>query len=140
MIKLYDFNFCYEICFTGTGLVMRPIFLIFTLGFVLFFLFILYIFHRFSQGWSFQALFKDFNRKIWMTLCLGCLFFIFYLLIVGLSAYFVQQEGTNLLFLAYHHPVELVYAGLWLFACLSLCIYLARMVIKYFYLTRGKDR
>lgn len=117
----------------------QPIYLIFILGLFLICLLAFYAFKRLSRGWSFKVLFKDFNRKIWMTLCLGGLFFSFYLLVVGLGVYFVRQWGTDLLFLVYHHPVQFIYAGLWLFAFISLSIYLARMVIKYFYLTRGKD-
>ncbi len=109
------------------------------ISFILFCLFILYLFKRFGQGWSFKVLFTGFNRKIWMTFCLGGVYFSLYLFIVSLSVYFMRNQGTALLLIAYQHPIELVYGGLWLFACLSLTIYLTRLVIKYFYLTRGKD-
>ena len=115
------------------------IYLVFVLGLILICLLAFYAFKRLSRGWSFKVLFKDFNRKMWMTVSLGGLFFGLYLLIVGLIVYFVRQGKTDLFSLAYQHPIEFVYGGLWLFAFLSLSIYLARMVIKYFYLTRGKD-
>lgn len=117
----------------------KPIYLILILAFFLFCLLALYAFKRLSRGWSLKALFKDFNRKIWMTIFLGIAFFGLYLVMVGLSVYFVRPWGTDLLFLVYHNPVKFIYLGLWLFAFLSLSIYLVRMVIKYFYLTRGKD-
>ena len=115
------------------------IYLFFILGFVLIFLLAVYAFKRLSRGWTFKSFFKDFNRKMWMTTCLGGLFFGLYLLIVTLAVYFIQYRETELFFLVYHHPIQFVYGGLWLFIFLSFSIYLARMVIKYFYLTRGKD-
>lgn len=112
---------------------------IFILGLILFCLLALYAFKRLSRGWSFKLLFKDFNRKIWMTISLGTLFFGLYLLTICLGVYFLRQWRTELFFLVYRHPIDFVYGGLWLFAFLSLSIYLARMFIKYLYLTRGKD-
>jgi hypothetical protein len=119
--------------------VINFVYILLLLGVALFCVLTVYAFKRLSRGWSFKLLFKDFNRKIWMTVGLGALFFGFYLLIVILSAYFVRHWGTDLLFLVYHHPIPFIYGGLFLFACLSLSIYVARMFIKYFYLTRGKD-
>ena len=110
------------------------------LGLALFCLFVIYAFKRLSQKGAFNALFKEFNRKMWMTFCLGGTFFGLYILIVNLSVYFVRPWGTDLLFLVHQHPISFIYLGLWLFACLSLLIYLVRMLIKYIYLTRGKDR
>lgn len=109
------------------------------LAFFLLGLLAMYAFKRLSRGWSLKTLFKDFNRKMWMTIFLGAAFFGFYLLIVGLSVYFVRPWGAELLFLVYHNPIKFIYLGLWLFAFFSLSIYLVRMIIKYFYLTRGKD-
>lgn len=117
----------------------NPIYLIFILSLFLLGLLIVYAFKRLGQGWSFKILFKDFNRKMWMTVCLGALFFGFYILIICLSAYFIGPWGTDLLFIVNQHPTEFIYGGLFLFAFLSLSIYLARMWIKYLYLTRGKD-
>jgi hypothetical protein len=117
----------------------RLIYIIFILGLILILLLAYYAFKRFSRGWNLKVLFKDFNRKIWMTVCLGGIFFFLYLLTVGLSFYFVHLWGIEIFFIAYHHPIELVYSGLCLFAFLSLSIYFARMLIKYLYLTRGKD-
>ncbi len=115
------------------------IYLILILGLIAVCALACYTFQHLKRGWSFKLLFKDFNRKIWMTLCLGSLFFGLYLLTVGIGIYAARQWGTDLFFLAYRHPVEFLYGGLWLFACASLSIYLVRMLIKYFYLTRGKD-
>jgi hypothetical protein len=109
------------------------------LGLLLVCLLAVYAFKRLSRGWSLKLLFKDFNRKMWMTICLGSLFFGIYLLIVSLGIYFVHEWGTDLFFIMYHHPIPFIYGALCLFACASLSIYLARMLIKYLYLTRGKD-
>lgn len=98
-----------------------------------------FAFRVLGRGWSIQILFKDFNRKIWMTISLGAIFSFVYLGVVGLSVYLANEWGTDLFFLIYHHQVEFIYGGLFLFACATLSIYLARMVVKYFYLTRGKD-
>ncbi len=98
-----------------------------------------YAYRRLSKNWSFHHLFKDFNRKIWMTISLGGLFLFLYLLLIGFSLYLVKQAKIDLFSLFYHYPVDFIYGGLALFACISLSIYLARMVIKYVYLTRGKD-
>jgi hypothetical protein len=117
----------------------RFIYLFLIVGLIAVCLLALYAFKHLSRGWSLRTLFKDFNRKMWMTICLGSLFFGLYLLIVGIGIYAVRQWGSDLLFLAYHHAVEFIYGGLWLFACISLSIYLVRMFIKYFYLTHGKD-
>lgn len=94
---------------------------------------------RLGRGWSFKALFKDFNRKIWMTLSLGAFFFITYGLAVYLGAYLAHQWGPDMFFVLYRNPVISIYAGLSIFAFLSLSIYLVRMLIIYLYLTRGKD-
>ena len=117
----------------------NPIYILLLLGLVFVLLLAGYTFKRLGHGWSFKLLFKDFRRKMWMTVSLGGIFFSLYLLFVSLSVYLVQRWGTDLFFLLYRHPVEFVYGGLWLFAFLSLSIYLARMFIKYFYLTKGKD-
>jgi len=116
-----------------------PIYLMLLLISLLFCLLAIYAFKCLISNWSPKALFRDFNRKIWMTICLGIAFFGFYLLIVSLSVYFIRPWGTDLFFLVYHDPVKFIYLGLCLFACLSWSIYLVRMVVKYFYLTRGKD-
>jgi hypothetical protein len=110
-----------------------------TLGFILVILLALFAFKLLAKGWSFKLLFKDFKRKIWMTVSLGGLFFFFYLLFVGVSVYVVRDGKLDLFFLGSRNLVQFIYGGLWLFVFLSLSIYLARMVIKYFYLTRGKD-
>lgn len=115
------------------------IYLILVLGFLLFCLLTIYTCKRFGKGWSFNALFKEFNRKIWMTAYLGIVFFGLYLFTVTLSMYMIRPLGPEILFLLHHNPVKFIYFGLCLFAFMSLSIYFVRMVIKYVYLTRGKD-
>lgn len=115
------------------------IYLILIFGFFLFCLLAIYTFKRLGKGWSINSLFKEFNRKIWMTAYLGLVFFGLYLLTIGVSIYIVRPLGAEIVFLVHHNPVKFIYFGLWLFAFISLSIYFVRMVIKYFYLTRGKD-
>ncbi len=115
------------------------IYILLALSSVLIFLLAAYAYKRLGRGWSVKLLFKDFKRKIWMTVSLGFLFLGIYLLAVALSVHFVHEWKTDLFFLVYQNPVPFIYGGLWLFAFFSLSIYLARMVVKYFYLTRGKD-
>ncbi len=109
------------------------------LGFLLVLVLAVYAAMRLGRGWSFKLLFKDFNRKMWMTLSLGAVFFTLYFLIVYFGATYAQQWGPDLIFVVYRNPVLFIYGGLALFAFLSLSIYLVRMLIKYLYLTRGKD-
>lgn len=118
---------------------LNLIFLILILALFLILLLAVYAFKHLGRGWSTQMLFKDFKRKMWMTVSLGFVFLSVYFLIVALGAYFVPRWRTDLFFLVYQNPVPFIYGGLWIFACLSLSIYLARMVVKYFYTTRGKD-
>lgn len=95
--------------------------------------------NRLRRGWSFRALFKEFNRKMWMTFTLGLVFFSLYGLLVYWGSSFARQWGTVLLFAARENPLFFIYGGLTLFAFLSLSIYFVRMLIKYLYLTRGRD-
>ena len=74
-----------------------------------------------------------------MTLLLGISFFSLYFLTVVLGTYLIRSWGDDLFFLARQNPIPFIYLGLFSFAFLSLSIYLTRMVIKYAYLTRGKD-
>jgi hypothetical protein len=109
------------------------------LGFIFVLLLVAYTFEYLGKSWTLKLLFKDFKRKMWMTVSLGGLFFCLYFVVVSLGAYFFNHWGTDLFSILYQHPVEFVYGGLWLFACFSLSIYLVRMMIKYIYLTKGKD-
>ena len=118
---------------------MAPIYSLILISFILIVGLAFFAFKRLAKGWSLNVLFKDFKRKMWMTTCLGVLFFVIYLLFVFAGLYLTNHSESNLFFLLYHHPVEFIYGGLWLFASLSLSIYLARMFIKYLFLTRGKD-
>lgn len=98
-----------------------------------------YAYRRVGPRWTVKTLLKDFNRKMWMTLYLGVTFFTFYFMLVTLGASFFRLWGSKLLFLALKDPTPFIYLGLCVFAILSLSIYLVRMIIKYAYLTRGKD-
>lgn len=93
-----------------------------------------------DNKFSLHPLFKGFKQKMWMTIGLGSLFFSLYLLIILLSSWLLDSKSSlTLFFLFYAHPTEFIYLGLFIFACMSLCIYLVRMFIKYFYLTHSKD-
>lgn len=99
----------------------------------------LYALKNLARGWTLKVLFKDFNRKIWMTIGLGCFFFFLYFFSVVLGSHLIRHWQSDFFLLVYQYPVAFVYGGLSLFAFLSLTIYLVRMFIKYVYLTRGKD-
>lgn len=86
-----------------------------------------------------DRLLKGFRAKMWMTVGLGLVFFNFYLLLVAITARLLDnQTGAWLFATAYSSPKPLIYLGLLTFASISLAIYLARMVIKYLFLTYGK--
>lgn len=92
-----------------------------------------------QRPWSFRNLLKGFKAKMWMTFGLGIVFFSFYFLVIFISSVYLKEEKGELLFFsAYHSPKFFIYAGLLIFACFSLTIYLIRMLIKYLFLTRGK--
>ena len=74
-----------------------------------------------------------------MTFFLGATFFGLYFIVVLASSVAIKPFALELASHAQQNPTEFIYWGLFLFAFLSLTIYLIRMVIKYFYLTRGKD-
>lgn len=86
-----------------------------------------------------KSLFWDFKAKMWMTLGLGAFFFGLYLLFVWIGSHLMDQNlGLTLFFKVYESPISYVYLGLFIFICFSLFIYLARMFIKYIFLTRKK--
>lgn len=88
---------------------------------------------------SIRLLFKDFSQKMWMTVGLGVLFFGIYALLVFIGSLVINSKTRlEFFFLLYKHPIDFIYLGLLAFACTSLCIYIARMVIKYLYNTRNK--
>lgn len=88
---------------------------------------------------SVKSILKDFRQKIWMTLGLGFSFFGLYLLIIYFGSFFNDSDARlNFFVLVYKHPIAFIYLGLLTFACVSIGIYLVRMVIKYFYNKRRK--
>ncbi|WP_075883298.1 hypothetical protein [Candidatus Protochlamydia sp. W-9] len=92
-----------------------------------------------GKRYRLSHLLRGFREKIWMTFGLGFLFFGLYLGIVLLGSFLIDQENGQILFhLSYQHPIEFIYLGLFIFATISLLIYLVRMFIKYLYLTRSK--
>jgi len=94
----------------------------------------------FKKSYSLSFLWVGFRRKIWMTIGLGSIFFLLYLTVVFSLIKFKQAYLDHDLFLTiYQAPLEAIYIGLWLFACSSLCIYFVRLIIKYVFLTKGKD-
>lgn len=109
-----------------------------TLLALLFLLF--YGWKKMGRGRLLKNLFREFKRKIWMTCGLGGTFFGLYFLFVWIGAPLIQEKWRkNSLPLLQSSPLSLLYDGLLFFICLSLMIYFIRMLIKYVYLTRGKD-
>ena len=101
---------------------------------------LLYLVRQAKQKRKIKPVWFEFKRKIWMTLGLGIFFFIVYCSAVLLLSYGLSFDAKQkLLSLAHQSPADWIYAGLWLFACTTLCIYLVRMCIKFCYLMIGKD-
>lgn len=91
-----------------------------------------YIFKRY--GSPFPRLFYEFDKKIWMTLGLGILFFGFYFFFVMILSNTLSSESFQKIFsLFYQYKVESIYIGLFTFSFITLTIYLARIFIKYLY-------
>ncbi|MEI8366378.1 MAG: hypothetical protein WCF65_08155 [Parachlamydiaceae bacterium] len=87
---------------------------------------------------SARFLLKNFGQKMWMTTGLGLFFAAIYLLVIfGGSYLFDEKSRLSLLLLMYKQPVDFIYLGLLTFACASLLIYFARMVIIHLYNTRN---
>jgi hypothetical protein len=97
-------------------------------------------FYKLKRQQKVFSIWFEFKRKIWMTLSLGSFFLFCYFGCVFLMTYLSTNERNMQLFsMAYQSPTLWIYGGLCLFTCLSLCIYLVRMFIKYYFLTKKKD-
>lgn len=113
--------------------------LLFSLLFLIFLLTILFIgFYIIKRcGSPFPKLFYEFDKKIWMTLGLGLIFFGFYLVLILTLSWILDAESSQQIFsFVYHHKVESIYMGLFIFSFTTLSIYLARLFIKYLYTNR----
>lgn len=81
-----------------------------------------------------NQLLSDFRAKMWMTIGLGLIFFSLYFVVILVSQLLIDKgNGLALMDAARRMPSLFINLGLLLFATLSLLIYLARMIIKYFY-------
>src|SRR5437764_747748 len=90
---------------------------------------------------SLQPAFRGFKEKIWMTIGLGIVFFGFYLAIVLLTSKLITpKSGETFFYLVKTHPIEFIYLGLFIFTTATLSIYLVRMVIKYLFITKSRNR
>lgn len=106
-------------------------------GFVLFMLFVgFYILKRFGN--PFPQLFFEFDKKMWMTLGLGLVFFGFYVVLVTFWAWLFSNNSYKILTLLYQYKTEAIYVALFLFASISFSIYLVRLLIKRLYNSRSK--
>ena len=78
-----------------------------------------YIIRRYGN--PLPKLFHEFDKKMWMTLGLGIIFFGFYLgLITVLSLIFKGNRLQKVFFFLYSHKVESIYIGLMIFALVTL--------------------
>lgn len=76
----------------------------------------------------------DLWPKLWMTAGLGIFFFGFYVLAVMICGYWIDAEMRQRLFnLALRHPTKFIYAGMGLFASISLGVLVIRSAIKRLY-------
>lgn len=89
---------------------------------------------RRTGAFSLRPLFKGFGQKMWMTIGLGIMFFgLYYLVITLASRFFDSNQKLNLLMLARQHPAEFIYMGLGIFSCVTISIYIVRIMIKNIY-------
>lgn len=92
-----------------------------------------------NKAYSPRPLFKNFGQKMWMTVWLGCLFFgFYYVLVLLLSKVMDPSVKLDIFFLVYRHPVEFIYLGLIIFACMTVSIYIVRTIIIHLYNIRNK--
>jgi hypothetical protein len=97
-----------------------------------------YIIKRYGRPIS--RLFHEFDKKMWMTLGLGFLFFGFYLFAVTALAWILSSDHFQRFFtFIYYHKVESIYIGLTIFSFTTLTIYAARLLIKYLYASYKKN-
>jgi hypothetical protein len=89
---------------------------------------------RFPKHYK-KTFFHGFKEKMWMTVGLGLTFFtLYFLMTLGLSVWLESTHKAALFSMAHSSPLEFIYMGLFLFATLSLCIYIVRLIIKFIYL------
>jgi hypothetical protein len=88
-------------------------------------------------GSPFPKLTRELDKKMWMTLGLGSIFFGFYFVFVTLLSKLINSENAQSIFaFLYHYKVQAIYMGLLLFSLATLSIYIARLFIKYLYSKR----
>lgn len=86
-----------------------------------------------KKNFSINSILHDYEKKMWMIAGLGPLFFGLYFLIIYLVSFTQTETRLDFLFLLYEHPIEFIYFGLFFFACTTIGIYCARLIIKYIY-------
>lgn len=114
---------------------------LFLLILLIFFLSVFFISVYIFKHWGnpLPRLFLEFDKKMWMTIGLGLLFFGFYFIFIPLLALSLNsQKIQTILSFIRHHPTLSIYMGLLIFILFTLSIYLARLFIKYLYRNRTK--
>lgn len=92
----------------------------------------LYIIKR--CGNPIPKLIREFDKKMWMTLGLGTVFFGFYFSFIFFLSRLINSENSqNIFSFFYHYKVEAIYIGLLLFTFATSSIYMVRLLIKYLY-------
>ncbi|KIC76994.1 hypothetical protein DB41_DN00150 [Neochlamydia sp. TUME1] len=112
--------------------------LLFFLGFLsLTFLLGVYIIKQW--GSPIPRLCHEFDKKIWMTLGLGIIFFGFYFIFITFLGWSLKGQSLRKVFIfLYNHTASCIYIGLSIFSFFSLSIYLARILIKHLYKKAAK--
>lgn len=110
------------------------------IGFILFIL-AMYVAELVTKRtFTMKTLFRDFRQKMWMTVGLGVTFLGLYLAIIYFISFVTDPKmRLGFFFQVYKHPVLFIYLGLLTFACVSISICIARMLIKFYYNTKRKD-
>ncbi len=86
-----------------------------------------------KRKFSINSIFHDFDKKIWMVAGIGPMFFGLYFLLIYLATFTESTTRLNFFFLLYKQPVKFIYMGLFIFACATISLYGARLLIKYVY-------
>lgn len=120
---------------------IHPFQIIFTILLLIFVLVVFgIVFYSIKRyGSPIPKLFHEFDKKIWMTLGLGIIFFGFYFALVTAVSWILSADKAQKIFSFFrHYTIESIYIGLFIFAFITLSIYMARLFIKYLY-SKRKD-
>jgi len=92
-----------------------------------------FIFKKFGN--PIPNLIKEFDKKMWITIGLGIVFFGAYIALVYLASW--KFKASTIFEYLYQHTSEAIYIGLAIFVFVTLAIYLMRLIIMALYRYRS---